>query len=220
MGLDMFLTKYPRYKNITPKQVCFISDYINWKNHPQAQNCTFKEWCGYNEYDVPLDAIEFYKSKMRTKYYMWDKEKKNPYKSFFTEIGYWRKANAVHQWFVENCQNGVDDCGSYQVDKSDIEDLLEICNTIKPSITLIEKEAEVVIGYNREGQIKEKRKIKYIEDSSICEELLPTQSGFFFGGTDYDEWYVQDIDETIEILEKVLTETDFENEIVFYQSSW
>lgn len=162
MGLDMFLMKYPRNKNITPEQA-------------------------YNK---------------------------------STEIGYWRKANEVHKWFVDNCQNGVDDCGCYQVDKSDIENLLEICNTIKSSITLIEREAEVVIGYNKEGQIKEKRKIKYIEDSSICEELLPTESGFFFGGTDYDEWYAHDIDETIEILERVLTETDFEKEIVFYHSSW
>lgn len=28
---------------------------------------------------------------------------------------YWRKANAIHNWFVENVQNGVDDCKEYQV---------------------------------------------------------------------------------------------------------
>ena len=25
-------------------------------------------------------------------------------------VAYWRKANAIHSWFVENCQDGVDEC--------------------------------------------------------------------------------------------------------------
>ena len=29
------------------------------------------------------------------------------------EAGYWRKANQIHNWFVQNVQNGNDDCGSY-----------------------------------------------------------------------------------------------------------
>ena len=28
------------------------------------------------------------------------------------EVGYWRKANAIHGWFVRNVQNGKDDCGT------------------------------------------------------------------------------------------------------------
>ena len=27
------------------------------------------------------------------------------------ELGYWRKANQIHRWFVENVQDGVDNCG-------------------------------------------------------------------------------------------------------------
>ena len=26
------------------------------------------------------------------------------------QIGYWRKANHIHKWFVDTCANGVDDC--------------------------------------------------------------------------------------------------------------
>jgi len=26
------------------------------------------------------------------------------------EVGYWRKANQIHNWFVENVQNGIDEC--------------------------------------------------------------------------------------------------------------
>ena len=27
-----------------------------------------------------------------------------------TEAAYWRKANQIHNWFVENIQDGEDDC--------------------------------------------------------------------------------------------------------------
>jgi len=32
------------------------------------------------------------------------------------DVGYWRKDNHIHQWFVKNCQGGVDDCGLYEVE--------------------------------------------------------------------------------------------------------
>lgn len=54
----------------------------------------------------------------------------------------------------------------------------------------------------------------------IAEKVLPTQAGFFFGSTEYDEWYYEDIKSTIDILEKVLAETDFENYQITYHSSW
>lgn len=55
-------------------------------------------------------------------------------------------------------------------------------------------------------------------DHSIAGELLPTQSGFFFGSTDYDEWYWQDVDYTIELFELVLKlPKGYE---IYYQASW
>ena len=108
------------------------------------------------------------------------------------EVGYWRKANAIHRWFVENVQNGVDDCGRYNVSKEQLEELLENCK-------------EVIKNHLNEE-----------DDYSI----LPTEDGFFFGSTEYDEWYYEDISSTIKILEKVLAETDFENYQITYQSSW
>ena len=41
-------------------------------------------------------------------------------------------------------------------------------------------------------------------------------SGFFFGGTDYDEWYYNDIENTIKILESALEDGDE----FYYSSSW
>lgn len=34
-----------------------------------------------------------------------------------------------------------------------------------------------------------------LADSSKAEELLPTMAGFFFGSTDYDKYYFQDVEE-------------------------
>lgn len=49
--------------------------------------------------------------------------------------------------------------------------------------------------------------------------LLPPQEGFFFGSYGYDEFYWQDIQDTIDQLEKVLNEYP-EDWNFTYQSSW
>jgi hypothetical protein len=107
-------------------------------------------------------------------------------------VGYWRKANAIHKWFVDNVQDGSDDCKEYHVGKTQLEELLELCKQIK-------------------------------EDNTKAEELLPTQEGFFFGGTEYDEFYFEDIKNTIEMLESLLSEdtgNGFYESDYIYQSSW
>ena len=61
---------------------------------------------------------------------------------------------------------------------------------------------------------------KHVKDSSVAEKLLPTTLGFFFGSHEYDEWYVEDIKHTIDVINKVLETTDFETQMVYYGSSW
>ena len=39
-------------------------------------------------------------------------------------VAYWRKVNAVHNWFVQNVQNGEDDCGEYYVSHDKLKELL------------------------------------------------------------------------------------------------
>lgn len=43
----------------------------------------------------------------------------------YVEAGYWRKANAIHKWFVENVQNGIDECQLSVVSRDQINMLLE-----------------------------------------------------------------------------------------------
>lgn len=44
---------------------------------------------------------------------------------------YWRKANAIHKWFVDNVQEGVDNCGYYYVSTEKLEELLKVCKEVK-----------------------------------------------------------------------------------------
>ena len=44
--------------------------------------------------------------------------------------GYWRKANQIHKWFVDNVQEGVDNCGEYLVTHDKLERLLDLVNEV------------------------------------------------------------------------------------------
>lgn len=143
------------------------------------------------------------------------------------EVGYWRKANAIHNFFVKNVQEGVDDCKDYYVSDDDLEELLRRCKKIKNE-SVLEK------GKVRNGQTYNRNTEKWedileegfnIKNTEIAKELLPVQEGFFFGGTDYDNYYMYDIEHTIEILEKVIKENEELNKLgyyvdIMYSSSW
>lgn len=59
-----------------------------------------------------------------------------------------------------------------------------------------------------------------LKDHSKAVELLPTRNGFFFGGTEYDEYYFADIEETEDIISGILDNFDFKNWKLYYDSSW
>jgi hypothetical protein len=134
------------------------------------------------------------------------------------EIMYWRKANAIHKWFVDNVQDGNDDCGTYYVDSDQLKELLDICNKIIDNSRLVK--AKIVNGYKIEHGKSTPIMVdgETIEDNTVAAELLPTQNGFFFGGTDYDQYYYQDIKETIEGLTEALKDDDGGD--FYYHSSW
>lgn len=104
-------------------------------------------------------------------------------------VAYWRKANAIHQWFVDNVQDGTDDCGEYGVPREKLQELMKLCEKI----------------------IAEPKKAK---------TLMPTASGFFFGTTEYDDWYMQGIEFTAARIKKILADTALTRCDFYYQSSW
>jgi hypothetical protein len=118
-----------------------------------------------------------------------------PHSNFGTinlEVMYWRKVNAVHHWFVNNVQDGVDDCRQYYVSKDKLVELMELC----------------------------KKVVNNQDDTSVAEELIPTGSGFFFGTTEYDEYYYEGLLDTIEGLERILKNPAFDGMEFHYHASW
>lgn len=57
-------------------------------------------------------------------------DKDRPSLSVSVAVGYWRKANAVHNWFVSNVQGGNDDCRSYYVAREQLHELMEVCKEV------------------------------------------------------------------------------------------
>lgn len=43
---------------------------------------------------------------------------------------YWRKANAIHAWFVDNVQGGEDTCNEYEVSRHQLITLRDLCQKI------------------------------------------------------------------------------------------
>lgn len=113
--------------------------------------------------------------------------KSNEVKYIVTELAYWRKANHIHNWFVRNVQDGVDNCGTYYVSKEQLRQLVKACQDV-------------------------------LADRDKAEEILPTCIGFFFGSTEYDEYYFDQCRYTITALSK-LTQDNYEVEY-YYHASW
>lgn len=222
MGLDSYLERMPRYGNTTPHEISAIENYFEWKEDPEVRKYTLKEWCGVDFGDLPPKHVrDFYAQFYITTYYNWDDKHQYPHKSIKEEIGYWRKANEIHNWFVENIQDGVDDCEYHEeVTKEALEELLVTCQKVLDSCELVEGKVNNGYKYENGRTIPIMEDGKYVKDPSVAMKLLPTTSGFFFGGTDYDEYYVEDIKNTIEICKKALETTDFETQMIFYVSSW
>lgn len=221
MGLDMYLDKAKRIGNVTPGQLIHVNEYFGFLNRGEKySDCTMKEWCGIHESEVNMECVKAYESEYVHRYASWDREKKYGWKTIFETVADWRKANHIHNWFVKNVQDGNDNCGTYEVTKDKLEELLTICNEVLTASKLVE--GKIKNGYRytngKEEVIYEDG--EYIEDSSVAEKLLPTRSGCFFGSTEYDQWYLSDVKHTIDVIEKVLSTTNFEHEIVMYSSSW
>lgn len=204
------------------------------------------------------------------------------------QVAYWRKANQIHNWFVQHCGGGEDNCQRIYVSREDLEELLKTCKKVLKSCELEESWSESFGGFcwhdlkdkiqlikqvddhfekageklaqdlkvgdlfcrefskesgNRVSDVEIKEEVikvgpekgqintvvsisfdsiyrhKTLKDPRIAKELLPTCEGFFFGDTNYDEWYVEDLKDTIKVLEEILSEDDGDYNY-YYEASW
>lgn len=62
-----------------------------------------------------------------------EKIKVNPEKIIYIveDFAYWRKANHIHKWFVDNIQGGKDDCGDYRLAGCRLLELVDKCKIVR-----------------------------------------------------------------------------------------
>lgn len=113
-------------------------------------------------------------------------------------VAYWRKANQIHGWFVREVQDYEDDCKEYHVSKEKLQELLSTVTMVLDT-----------------------------KNKSVAKEHLPVTEGFFFGNYDedagYDQYYWEQLADTKEVLEDVLSALNEEDDFAYdfyYQSSW
>jgi len=105
-------------------------------------------------------------------------------------VMYWRKANAIHKWFVDTQADGVDNCQLINVSTESLKELVDLC----------------------EQELDNK------DDLGL---YLPTESGFFFGSTEYDEYYIRDLEYTRDRLKQVIELMEKSGDyFAVYQASW
>lgn len=134
------------------------------------------------------------------------------------EVAYWRKANAIHKWFVEVVQGGVDECQESYVTKEQIAQLVGLCKRVLGTVETVDGTIKEGTTYHGDGRVEHHTRTgPVVAQKQIAAETLPTQAGFFFGNTDYDQYYLQDLKDTVEMLEPLLELEDCD---LYYQASW
>lgn len=97
------------------------------------------------------------------------------------ETAYFRKVNCLYGYFEDEME---DERLSF-VDKYDVVDII-----------------------NRAESIIQKAQEKPNDWQEFAEDTLPTRGGFFFGSTEYDEWYLEGLEQIIDQLSSVLANWD------------
>lgn len=119
MGLDMYL--YLRK-----------SEYYSggrWRSEEEQKKAKYPK--ELSEFEKEIENVNFPSKQVNTDY----------------QVGYWRKANAIHNWFVENCAEGIDDCKDIEVSVEQAKDLLNLCNKVLADHSLAKEELPTTSGF-------------------------------------------------------------------------
>lgn len=167
MGLDMYLLSVPKIKGMDYEEILLANVHLG--KHKAEQDETYERLKPHIKHFEKLD-------------FSWS--------SLFEEIAYWRKANQIHNWFVDTIHNGEDEpCFTEEVTKENLKNLYILC-------------------------------LKVLTKRVNPEDILPTKPGCYFGSTEYDAFYYREIDETKSLLANLLANFNFETHYLVYQCTW
>ena len=164
-------------KALSNAGLSFVSSKVTFSPKDRFLSFSLDEKIGVKGANVLLSELKF-------------RDEIGGFPQLLNEAAYWRKVNSIHAWFVDNVQDGTDDCGHYFVTK---DHLLKLKNSL-----------ELVLDGKLIGNAM---------------AILPNTTGFFFGSQDYDDYYFGDLEYTLEAVNKAL-ELDLEKRVLIYHSSW
>ncbi|MGE4300832.1 MAG: hypothetical protein AB7F40_04425 [Victivallaceae bacterium] len=99
-------------------------------------------------------------------------------------VGYWLRANQIHQWFVDHVQRGKDDYEAHGVDYEQLLELKELCE-------------KILAEPNHRKRV------------ALARKLLPVREGRLFDVSEYGECYFQDLAHTVKILSDLSPDGDY-----------
>lgn len=131
--------------------------------------------------------IQFYKTKKQD----WKEYQRNENPATddgtlsLLEVAYFRKVNFLVRYF-----NYEENLSLIEIDKQQIEDLIDICKEVLET-----------------------------NDEIVSNTLLPTQCGFFFGSTEYDKYYYDNVKDVLEEFTNILKNLK-DDEVILMQCWW
>lgn len=156
-----------------------------------ARKTTYKS---FSKWDKPDRADETnYPEDLKTfSDYIYDRNFKSVQTVISYQIGYFRKFNALHSYIVKTFADGIDNCQDIILYKEDVEKIKRVLDDV----------------------------LNVHQQAEKAKEILPTQSGYFFGGTDYDEYYFEEVKVAADLMQNLLDNFDFEKYQLIYRASW
>jgi hypothetical protein len=113
----------------------------------------------------------------------------------------WRKANAIQRWMNDELAGGdMENCQSYPIDSDKLDQLRQDCKAVLSARTQ---------GTQHVERVAEER------------GLYPME-GFFFGSYDFDEWYFNDLEYTVAVIDRLdkAGALNPESDVTFTYRAW
>lgn len=156
-----------------------------------ARKTTYKSFSKWDK-SSKVDETNYPEDLKTFSDYIYDRNFKSVQIETRYQIGYFRKFNALHSYIVKTFANGVDNCQDIILYKEDVEQIKKVLDDV----------------------------LNVHQQAEKAKEILPTQSGYFFGGTDYDEFYFNEVKVAVDLMQNLLDNFDFESYQLVYRASW
>ena len=120
------------------------------------------------------------------------------------EVAYFRKVNLLIPFFEYG-----ENCSDLTITKDQVEDLIGTCSNILDHFSNLHQ------SHLLKEDIYDKQ-----EWIDYCQETLPNQEGFFFGDYEYDEWYINKVEQVKKLFEEVIESVDWEQQDLIMYCWW